>query len=293
MDEELRRKISIGFMDSLSLRERWECITGGMYVEEAECLYYSEANAVIDWLNKSDKNKVIWYGDEDYPDFRPVERRLPYMLFYNGNFLQSDKKSVAIVGTRHADNPGIQTAFKIGLEASINDISVVSGLADGCDQAALNGAVVGDYPCFGVLGCGLDIKYPSLTEPLKERMLETGGAIISRFAPNTLPFKQNFPNRNLIIAAMGQSTVVVQAPRKSGSLITSDMTTQLGKDVYVSMAGVGDSWFRLGSNLLAEDGCQVIASMKDCYPCLFEAYESKENEGLRFGNKHYFIRSCI
>lgn len=296
MDEELKRKIQIGFMDSLSLETRRDLINKGVSAIEASLLgenyksYQKDAEDVLDWMNRDPSNTVCWYGDEDFPTFTPVERKLPYMLFCKGKMLKKDSPSLAIVGTRHVDNEGFQASFKIGLEASVNGISVVSGLADGCDQASLYGAVVGKYPSYGILGCGLEIKYPSFSDSLKQQMIECGGAIISRFPPFYPPLKQNFPNRNLIIAAMGCSTIVVQAPKKSGSLITSDMTMQLGKEVLVSRAGKGNSWARVGSNQLLTDGALIFDSISEVYECKFKVELSNSSSDIRFGNRHYFIR---
>lgn len=298
MDDELLRKLQIGFMDSLSLETRHRYILEGASAgdiirkHDLNLSYIQSAEDVVDWLNKSDENRVIWYSDEDFPVFRNIERRLPYMLFYKGTFKKRNKKSVSIVGTRQVDNEGFQTSFKLGLEAGINDISVVSGLADGCDQASLNGCAASGYPSYGIIGCGLEIDYPLYSDKLKHEMIEGGGAVISRFSPNYPPLRYNFPNRNLIIAAMGDCTVVVQAPKKSGSLITCDMALQLGKDVYVSNAGLGSMWCRLGSSALADDGACVINGIGDFMQCNFAVDESKSKEGLRFGNKHYFIRAA-
>lgn len=297
MEEKLIRKIQIGLMDSIPLEKRQFFIKKDISLDFILRQYpntidhYKDALDILRWLEKSSLNKICWFGDDDFPDFRPISRRIPYMLFYRGEFMNKPCNSISIVGTRHPDNDGFQESFKLGFEASVNGISVVSGLAEGCDQASLYGAVVGKTPSFGVLGCGLDIDYPSYSADLKKAMIESGGAVISRFPPDYPPLKQNFPNRNLIISAMSDCTVVIQAPVKSGSLITSDMTLQLGKDVYVASSGKGSSWERMGSDQLIQDGAVTIKSISELYDCRKEIIQTEDIKGVRFGNKHYFIRS--
>ncbi len=297
MYRDIIRKLSIGFMDSISLENRKQLIEEGISVEEVLKMYPDEndrrniVEEVLRWSEREGCN-FWWYTDSNYPSFDAPASHLPYMLFVNGKIPQVSAKSISIVGTRNVDNTGFQASYRLGLECGANGICVVSGMADGCDQSAMNGCVDAGFCCYGVLGCGLDVDYPKYTSKLKKKVIESGGALISRFAPSELPFKRNFPNRNMIIAAMGSCTVVVQAPKKSGSLITADFALQLGKDVYVSDAGIGKNWNRLGSMNLANEGAPVIHSIDGitrCRKMAFEVEYASENT-YRFGNKLYIFR---
>ena len=297
MYSSLSRKLSIGFMDSISLEKRRQLIDSDMPLDEILALYphesthEQEASDVIEWM-KCENNHIWWYTDPYYPVFEPIENNLPYMLFVKGTIPSGKYKYYSIVGTRNTDNAGFQASYKLGLECGANKICVVSGMADGCDQSAMNGAVDALFPCYGILGCGLDIDYPKYSSNLKKRVIETGGALISRFAPHTQPFKQNFPNRNMIIAAMGQVLIVVQAPKKSGALITSDFALQMGKDVFVSETGVGKNWNRIGSSNLVFDGARTIHSIDGISSIRRMAFEVEfaDKNTYRFGNKLYIFR---
>ncbi len=297
MYEQLIRKLLIGFMDSISLEKRKMYISEGVEVDEVlkmnpgEKIRMYSVEQVLKWLEK-DNGKIWWCTDSSYPSFEGIDSHLPYMLFVSGNIPKTPCRSISIVGTRNVDNCGFQTSYRLGLECGLNEISVISGLADGCDQSAMNGCVDSGFPVYGILGCGVNVDYPRYSGSLKRRIIESGGALISRFAPDHLPFKQNFPNRNVIIAAMGMCTVVVQAPKKSGSLITADFTLQLGKDVFVSDSGIGNNWNRLGSTALSHDGAKIIHSIDGITQCKKMVFEVDYASGktFRFGNKLYVFR---
>lgn len=297
MSEDLFRKISIGFMDTLSLSERRELISGNLTLPEIKKMYPEEKDRthnveeVLRWLKEKDCH-IWWYTDPGYPSFEGIENRLPYMLFVYGQIPQREMKLISIVGTRNTDNTGFQASYRLGLECGANGICVVSGIADGCDQSAMNGCVDASFPCYGILGCGFHYDYPKYSYPLKKKILETGGALITRFSPSTIPYASNFPNRNVIIASMGMCTVVVQAPKKSGSLITADFALQMGKDVYVSDAGIGKNWNRIGTSSLASEGAKIIHSIDGITKIRKMVFEVNYASGrtFRFGNKLYVFR---
>lgn len=297
MYNDLFRKLSIGFIDSLSLEKRKELIESDLSLEEILSVYNQgktyneEVEDVLRWYNGMENN-IWWYTDPFYPSFDPIDRKTPYMMFVKGKIPSSRNRYYSIVGTRNTDNTGFQFSYKLGLECAVNNICVVSGMADGCDQSATNGAVDGSFPCYGILGCGLEIDYPKYSSNLKRRVIEGGGALISQFAPHTPPLKQNFPNRNVIIAAMGEVLVVVQAPKRSGALITADFALQMGKDVYVSQAGVGKNWNRVGSSELVFDGAKTVFSIDGISNIKKMAFEVEfaDKHTYRFGNKLYICR---
>ncbi|MCQ2398793.1 MAG: DNA-protecting protein DprA, partial [Sphaerochaetaceae bacterium] len=288
------------FADCLSLEERKRFISEG--VSESSVLEMcgnpqnvrKQADDVCARLSKDTEMKIMWYGDCGFPDFEGIERHLPYMLFYYGKKPESDRRYVSVVGTRRADYYGHQAAFRTGLEASANGISVVSGLAEGCDQAALMGALEGKTPCYAVLGCGLDVDYPSMSVPIKKRIIAEGGAVISRFAPGMPPLRQNFPNRNVIIAAMSEVTVVVQAPARSGALLTADFALQMNRDVAVVPEGLGTRWCREGTQMLYEEGAKNAVGIETLFYCkkpvrVMPSCESASS--IRFGDGFYILKT--
>lgn len=297
-DLRLIRQLAVGFDDFKTLNERTRLINSPFKIEEvASSQNIERAVKTAEWLEKNSDCGIWWNYEEGYPDFSPIENRIPYMIFYRGRKPSAFQKRVAIIGTRHCDYLGLQKSFQLGLEASLNGFSVVTGLAEGCDQAAAEGAVSAIKisesfaPCYGVLGCGLDFAYPKFSNKLKQRIIESKGAVLTRFEPGVPPLKYNFPNRNVIVSAMSDFVIAVQAPEKSGTLITTDLALQMGKDVFVSSEGLGQTESRSGSNSLIEDGAVVVSSFSEFSDNAISVSESKFQgpDKARFGNRYYSV----
>ncbi len=318
-EKEFARRISIGFNDWLSLEERRTLIARDVPLQELSRTmkgfrsYEKEARSIIKWLYDS-LNSLIVYDEDSFPYFEGLERHLPYFLLCRGPIPRLDVPCVGIVGTRMPDYDGLQKAFELGLGAAVGGASVASGFAEGIDQASMRGCIAAKGICIGVLACGHDVEYPSLTSRLRESILDCGGCILSRFAPDTPSYKSNFVSRNMVIAAYSNALVVVQAPEKSGTLITSDYALSMGKDVLVSSAGVGANTLkpdsrRAGSHALANDGAPVISSMaqweglsprnlvrrleRTASTMSLKGKAFKEGDAFRFGDQMYIIeKNC-
>ena len=180
---------------------------------------------------------------------------------------QSDIPSVAIVGARNCTEYGRSIAGKFAGDFANMGIQVISGMALGIDAAAQKGAVRNGGYSLGVLGCGVDICYPRTNIELYT-CLESDGGIISEYAPGTPPKAGLFPMRNRIISAMADALIVVEAKRKSGSLITADQALEQNRDVYVVPGRIGDSLSE-GCLKLLKEGAQLITSPMDI--CATEA----------------------
>lgn len=308
---ELERRLAIGFNEHLSLAQRDRYVRTGVDLDSLARedprfkFFRRETKDVIKWLCSSADNHVIWYGDPEFPCFNPLKARLPYMLFCLGQVPQPRRVCVAIVGTRHATYSGIQQAFRFGMEATENSLEVISGFAEGIDQSGMNGAIEGGGPCIGVLACGHDVEYPGLTMSLRKRMLNSGGCILSRFAPSQVPYKSSFISRNMVIAAYSSFVVAVQAPGKSGVLSTCDYALSLGKEIYVGSQGVGDRFVQAGTSQLFKDGAPVISEMSECEVegIQFKFHVLEYDEDLmeksnyvtskRFGDRMYVVKNMI
>lgn len=295
MDEALRKKLTIGFLD-IPVTTRLSLISDDIPFDKLSCMFsevksiQSSVNQVLDWLSEKPENSILWFGDSGFPDFTGIERHLPFMLFCSGKKPDGLKKCVSIVGTRRVSYRCSLSAFELGLEISANGICLVSGMAEGCDQCATLGALAGGGQCFEVLGCGLDVDYPSMTAYLKDKVKAEGGCLISRFAPKMPPLKQNFPNRNVIIAAMSALTVLVQAPSSSGALYTADFALQLGRDVCVAKTGVEERESCRGTYGLFQDGCPVIEHLSD-YSKEYRIKCEPVDVGMyRFADRHYILK---
>ena len=185
----------------------------------------------------------------------------PYALYYVGKLPDENRKSVAIVGARARSAYGSQVAAEIGKVLAENGIQVISGLARGIDRDAHQGALKGGGDTYGVLGCGVNICYPSENKYLYNQMIETGG-VISEYPPGTKPMAKQFPARNRIIAGLCQAVVVVEAKEKSGSLITAEFAMDQGRDVYAVPGRISDVLSQ-GCNRLIKQGAGAIISIED------------------------------
>ncbi len=268
-EKECIRRISIGLNDHLSLEERKILIENG---EDLACLertikgfkpHCKEAYEIISWLESDSFNFYIEYGEQEYPSFDGLSRHLPFFLLGRGTLPSLENKYIGIIGTRVPDYDALHKGFMFGLETAAENMTVISGFAEGIDQAAMRGALSFGGSCVGVLACGHDVEYPLLTYRLREKIIEKDGCVLSRFHPSCPSYKSNFVSRNMIIAAYSSALIVVQAPEKSGTLITCDYALSMGKDVYVAKEGIGNSYKRHGSSNLFYDGAPVLSSLSD------------------------------
>ena len=216
--------------------------------------------------NKCKMKAIKWvsWTEEQYP---PLLRELfdpPAVIFYRGTLPNPEKPLLGMVGTRKPSPQAAEQAYKIAGNLSRLGVSVVSGLALGIDAMSHRGNLIGNSPAYAVLGSGIDDIYPASNKPLAKRILDSGGAIISEYPPGVPPSKYSFPARNRIIAALSRSVLIVEAPKKSGALITASFALDLGKDLWVASAGIEESMFdKLGTVKLVSDGAEIIYSARD------------------------------
>lgn len=195
----------------------------------------------------------------DHPLYPETLRNIPdppLLLYYCGRFpMLNDELVVSVVGTRKASENGRMNARRLGYEMSMSGVVVVSGAAAGIDAAALEGALHGKKPVIAVLGCGVDVVYPKSSRRLLEDIRDFG-CVISEYTPGTQPDRFNFPARNRIISGLSRAVLVVEAPRKSGALITAKLALDQGRDVY---AVPGNAGLKVcaGSNDLLRQGAMI------------------------------------
>ena len=198
---------------------------------------------------------------ETFPEKIRHIHNSPYALYYVGKLPDENRKTIAIVGARVRSAYGSQVAAELGKTLAQNGIQVISGLARGIDRDAHQGALEGNGDTYAVLGCGVNICYPSENRYLYNKMIETGG-VISEYPPGTQPASGRFPARNRIIAGLSNCVVVVEAKEKSGSLITADFAMEQGRDVYAVPGRITDPLSQ-GCNRLIKQGAGTIISMED------------------------------
>jgi DNA processing protein len=215
---------------------------------------------------------VVTRFDPGYPPAL-LDLALPPPVLYHRGPLPAmlgtrEGPAVAMVGTRKADPEGREIAELFARTLADAGVAVVSGFARGIDAAAHKGAVgSGRGPTVAVLGCGLAVSYPRGHRPLRHRILETGGALVSEWRCGTLPRPWRFPVRNRVIAALAQITLVVQAAPRSGSLITARHAMELGRDVWAVPGRIFDEK-ALGTNALIRDGAYPALHPRDLLEAL-------------------------
>lgn len=205
---------------------------------------------------QSKKIEFIPYGSREYPEKLKNIAQPPYAIFCKGHMPDS-RKSVGIVGARMCTEYGRSIATKLGKMLAEKDVQVISGMAIGVDSASHAGALQGAGSTFAVLGCGCDICYPKNARNIYENIQKSGGGILSEYPPGTEPLPYRFPERNRIISALSDCLVVVEAKKKSGSLITADAALEQGKDVYAVPGRFGDTLSE-GCNALIGQGAGII-----------------------------------
>ncbi len=206
--------------------------------------------------------RIIPRTSEEFPKRLLEIPDCPVLLYAKGKKLSLDDEPViAVVGTRHASAQGISAAKKISAEIAISGGVLCSGMARGIDSIAMTSALSSGGKVIGVFGCGLDICYPAENKNLMKQV-EMSGTLLSEYPPKTKPDKFNFPKRNRIISAISLGTVVIEAPDKSGALITARQALEQNRDVFAVPSGIFEPSAR-GSNNLIRDGASVVMSGLD------------------------------
>ena len=207
--------------------------------------------------------KVISIKNEKYPKELREIYDPPIALYVKGNIENlSEKKKISIVGCREASEYGIKVARYFSYNLTKKDVVIVSGLAKGIDSLAHKGCLEAKGKTIAVLGTGIDIIYPKENANLFNEIIEKEGTIISEYPIGSKPNKLNFPKRNRIISGLSKGTIVVEARKRSGSLITADFALEQGRDLY-AVPGNINSINSIGTNELIKDGIIVATNIKD------------------------------
>lgn len=204
---------------------------------------------------------ALSFEDEGYP---PLLRQLvdpPPVLYILGRSEVLVTPGVAIVGSRAATSYGRRTAFNLGRNLAGLSVTVISGLALGIDTESHLGALAGQGTTVAVLGCGLDVVYPRQNQSLY-RQIAQRGALVSEYPLGTRPEGFRFPARNRIIAGLSQGVIVVEAAKRSGSLITAQMALDFGREVF-AVPGQVDSCTSEGTHWLLQQGAKLVQRVED------------------------------
>lgn len=206
---------------------------------------------------------VVTWRDRLYPPLLREVDDAPPVLYLYGKLTEADRFALAVVGTRNSSTYGQQVTQRMVTELARGDVTIVSGLALGIDTIAHTAALDAGGRTIAVLACGLDIIYPPVNRGLARRIVESGqGVLMSEYPPGTQPEGSNFPARNRIISGLSLGVLVVEAPERSGALITADKALKQGRDVFAIPGSILSSR-SVGVNKLIQDGARPVMDVKD------------------------------
>ena len=212
---------------------------------------------------------IVTPADAEYPKLLKSAPGAPLALYVRGNIAALSKPMIAIIGTRRATDYGLAVANKIAFGLARAGWGVVSGLALGIDAAAHDGALSAKGITVGVIGSGLDQFYPPENIPLARAIIENDGAVISEFPFGRPPDQQTFPIRNHVVAALARGVLAVEAPLKSGTLITTGIAADLGRTV-MAIPGRIDDRMSFGCLKLIRDGAILVRNVDEVLEAMSE-----------------------
>lgn len=213
----------------------------------------------LEWC---EKNQVQILNNQEIPrDLRAIYGS-PRLLFLKGNAKAILNSSLAIVGARSASPYALACAFHFAREIAAQGWTVVSGLAKGVDAYSHRGALSVSGQTVAVFGSGFKKIYPSENRKLAFEILDKGGAWLTEYPPDAPPLPQHFPQRNRIISGLSKGTLVIEARKKSGSLITALNALEQGRGVFVIPGQIDQGLFE-GSHHLIQQGAKLVYQLRD------------------------------
>jgi DNA processing protein len=201
-------------------------------------------------------------ADDSYPENLKKTDNPPFVLFVKGKIKTSDKKALAVVGSRRMSNYGLKVTQKLVTDLVKRKITIVSGLARGVDTIAHQTALKAGGRTIAVLGSGLENIYPLENKSLAEEIIKSHGAVVSEFPPEQPPAAGNFPARNRIIAGLSLGTLVIEGAARSGSLITARWAAEQGREVF-AVPGPIDAVGSQAPLFLIKQGAKAVESVED------------------------------
>ncbi|MCS7278914.1 MAG: DNA-processing protein DprA [Thermodesulfobacteriaceae bacterium] len=207
---------------------------------------------------KKEGIEILFYEDLGFPE---ILRKIPYppLFLYVKGCLNLSKPLLAIVGSRKPTSYGKEVAYQFANFLGKNGVGIISGLARGIDTIAHKGCLEAEGYTVGVLGCGLNVVYPAENRWLYLKIIEKGGALISEHPLGTKPRPENFPRRNRLISGLSQGVLIIEAGKRSGTLITAKWALSQGKEVFAVPGNIFSSQSE-GTHYLLKEGATLITN---------------------------------
>jgi len=226
------------------------------------------------------RHEVVPFTDPRYPALLRTTAGCPVALYVDGNVEILNDPQLAVVGSRNPSRGGRDTAFDFSEGLAARGLAITSGLAEGIDSAAHRGALAAQGITLAVFGCGADVVYPQCNRRLSEEIRQQG-ALVSEFPLGSPPRRANFPQRNRLIAALSLGTLVVEAARRSGSLITARLAGDFGRELFAIPGSIHNPMSR-GCHELIRQGAKLTETVDDILSELnFSAFFSEQSSGAR------------
>lgn len=206
--------------------------------------------------------KIITYWDDDYPELLKRIYSPPLLIYVIGDFIEKDKYSLSVVGTRHPTQYGIHQTEKIVQGLLEYDITIVSGLARGIDTVAHKTAIKSGGRTIAIIGSGLDVIYPPENKKLFNKIIEKG-IIISEFKCGTKPDAPNFPKRNRIISGLSLGTLVVESKISGGALQTASYALDQNREVFAIPGNISTAQSEGCNKLIQKGEAKLVSSAED------------------------------
>ena len=231
--------------------------------EIKEILKFEYRQNIENYIYYMQKNniKILTLNDEKYPKKLKEIYEPPFVLFAKGDISLLNKNCLAIVGCRLCSSYGREQAQKFSYYLSRKNFVIVSGLARGIDTWSHIGCLKGKGKTIAVLGSGLDVIYPPENKGVFEAIAKSG-LVISEYIVGTKPSPKNFPRRNRIISGLSKGVLVIEAKKRSGSLITVDIALEQGREVF-ALPGNVNSKNSEGTNELIKQGAKIVTNIDD------------------------------
>jgi len=220
----------------------------------------STAEQAIAWAEQPD-NHIVCYDENDYPPLLKEITDYPPLLYCSGNIELLKNPQIAIVGSRNCTPGGARTAKDFAVTLAKAGLTITSGMASGIDTQAHLGALSCGGNTVAVTGTGLDRIYPSENKQLAYDIHENG-LLVSEFPLGTGPISDNFPRRNRVISGLSVATLIVEATRRSGSLITARQAAEQGREVFAIPGSIHNPQAR-GCHRLIQDGARLVDKASD------------------------------
>lgn len=224
--------------------------------------YKEKIDKHIEYMIKNDID-IITIEDKMYPKSLKEVYDYPICLYAKGNIeLLNKERMIAIIGCREYSEYGKKCAIYFSYNLARKNVIIVSGLARGIDSFSHYGTIKANGKTIAVLGNGLDIIYPKENKRLANEIIQKNGLIVSEYALESVPEKRNFPARNRIISGLSKGVIVIEAKKKSGTLLTVDFALEQGKDIY-AVPGNINSLNSVGTNDLIKQGAKLVTNYEE------------------------------